>query len=333
VREPATSQQQQRKGKQNPENIPHILHLLHKWGIHTIGQFTRLDKEEIRARLGGEAVRLWERAQGKCARLLKFVQPPESFSESFEFEYEVETAEPLLFMLRRFLQQLALRLNGVYLVARELTLRIQFSNKQNYERRFQIPQPTIDVDLLFRMLQTHLEDFKSDQPIIALSLEAQPTKAVSQQFGLFETTLRNPNRLYETLARLAALLGRDRVGTPVLEDSYRPDAFRLDPFSWELGPGELDPVRSKKKAMPASLRRFRPSLPASVLLQNDQPIHLRSAPLTGSVAEQQGPYRASGNWWDEKKWSRSEWDVEIEKGSICRFHSDEKNWELDGLYD
>src|SRR5438105_13975869 len=110
--------------------VQEILAVLHKWGIHTLGQLAALDKEELRARLGSEAVRLWERANGTATRLLKFVQPPEIFQESFEFDHEIETAEPLLFILRRFLEQLSLRLTGIYLVARELTLTITFSGSQ-----------------------------------------------------------------------------------------------------------------------------------------------------------------------------------------------------------
>src|SRR5881398_3617595 len=105
-----------------------ILAILHKWGIHTLGQLAALDKEQLGARLGPEALRMWERANGQSNRVLKLVRPPESFEESFEFEHEIETAEPLLFMLRRFLEQLAVRLSAIYLVAKELTLRITFAN-------------------------------------------------------------------------------------------------------------------------------------------------------------------------------------------------------------
>src|SRR5438093_1590839 len=86
-----------------------ILAILHKWGIHTLGQLAALDKEQLGARLGPEAIRMWERANGQSNRVLKLVRPPESFEESFEFENEIETAEPLLFMLRRFFEQLARR--------------------------------------------------------------------------------------------------------------------------------------------------------------------------------------------------------------------------------
>src|SRR5438067_12655028 len=108
--------------------IQQIFTVLHKRGIHTVGQLSALDKEQLAARLGSEAFRVWERANGQSNRLLKLVRPPESFDESFEFEQEIETAEPLLFMLRRFLQQLSLRLSAIYLVAKELTLRITFAN-------------------------------------------------------------------------------------------------------------------------------------------------------------------------------------------------------------
>src|SRR5262249_40101273 len=128
-----------------------IFAILHKWGIHTLGQLAALDKEQIGARLGPEAIRMWEGANGQSIRVLNLIRPPELFEESFEFEREIETAEPLLFMLRRFLEQLAVRLSAIYLVAKELTLRITFGNKQFYERVFKIPQPTNDVDLLFRM--------------------------------------------------------------------------------------------------------------------------------------------------------------------------------------
>src|SRR3954447_1603737 len=142
-------------------HVQEIFAVLHKWGIHTLGQLAALDKEDLRDRLGSEAVRLWERANGTATRLLKFVRPPESFEESFEFENEIETAEPLLFMLRRFLQQFAVRLDALHLVASELQLEIAFSDKGNYSHRFKIPEPTNNVETLFRMLHIHLENFTS----------------------------------------------------------------------------------------------------------------------------------------------------------------------------
>jgi protein ImuB len=312
-----------------------ILAILHKWGIHTLGQLAALDKEQLGARLGPEAVRMWERANGQSNRVLKLVRPPESFMESFEFENEIETAQPLLFMLRRFLEQLAIRLGAIYLVAKELALRITFTNKQIYERVFKIPQPTNDADLLFRMLHTHLENFKSEHAIVAVSLEAHPTKPVREQFGLFETTLRNPHQLSETLARLIAVLGADRVGTPVLEETHRPDAFHLEPFTWavESAVPSGESSHALRTAHATALRRFRPAVAASVLLDADMPAHVRSPEIWGKILKHRGPYLISGNWWDEKSWARAEWDLEMENGELVRVHESEGTWEMDGIYD
>jgi len=315
--------------------IRQILTILHKWGIYTLGQFAALDKEQLAARLGPEAIRMWERANGQFNRVLKLVWPPESFEESFEFENEIETAEPLLFMLRRFLEQLTLRLGGIYLVAKELTLRIIFGKKQLYERVFNIPQPTNDVDLLFRMLQTHLENFRSEHPIVAVALSAQPIKAAKEQFGLFETTLRNPSQLSETLVRLSALLGAERVGTPVLEETHRPDAFRLEPFTWavESAVPSGESSHALRTAHATAVRRFRPAVSASVLLDADRAAHVRSADIRGNVIGQRGPYLISGNWWDEKSWARVEWDLHTENGEVLRVHEAERTWKIDGVYD
>ncbi len=310
--------------------VKRIMSILHKLGVHTVGEFAALDKIDISARLGPEAVRLWERANGKSMRLLKLIEPPESFSETFEFEHDVETVEPLLFMLRRFLQQIATRLNAIYLVAEELTLCLTFDNRQQYERSFKIPQPTNDVDLLFRMLHTHLENFTSEHPITAISLDARPTKPASQQFGLFETALRNPAQLSETLARLIALLGSERVGTPVVEETHRPDSFQLEPFSWDLSAS----VTAETKPPPkVALRRFRPALSSSVLLHVDLPTYVRSREISGSASAQSGPYLASGNWWDQEKWGHHEWDLELNSGALLRCHEDEVGWHIDGIYD
>jgi protein ImuB len=315
--------------KERQAEIGRVLDILHRWGIESLGQFAALEKEAVASRLGAVGVQLWERATGKTTRLLKLVPIRELFEEAFEFENEIETSEPLLFMLRRFLQQFSVRLGALHLVASELQLEITFSDKSSYSHRFKIPEPTNSVEILFRMLHTHLENFTSKSPIIAVALKAETTKPSFEQFHLFETALRDPARLTETLARLAGLLGSERVGTPVLEETHRPDAFRMEPFSWQL-----PETKSELLPLPASaLRRFRSPLPASVLLAKNRPTHFRSAKIQGAVRAGKGPYKASGNWWDEKAWDRAEWDVELENGALCQCHSSGGHWALDGIYD
>ena len=207
-----------------------------------------------------------------------------------------------------------MRLGALYLVAQEIRLRLTFSDKSRYEHSFHIPDPTNSVEILFRLLQAHLESFRAEHPIVAVGLEAQAARPARQQFHLFETPLRDPARLHETLTRLTGLFGKERVGTPVLEDSHRPDAFRVEPFVWEL---PASPNESGSMMGPA-LRRFRTEFPPS---------------LNDAVIARQGPYLASGDWWDEKKWQRAEWDLELDNGAVCRCQEREGGWEIEGVYD
>ncbi|HEY2802252.1 MAG TPA: hypothetical protein VGI85_16820 [Chthoniobacterales bacterium] len=295
--------------------ISRLFSILHKWGIHTLGDLAALERDHLGARLEPLAIRLWDQATGNSTRLLRLVRPPESFEEKFEFEYEIETAEPLLFVLRRFLEQLAIRLGVHYLVARDLTLRLTFVDKTWYEYHFQIPDPTRSVEILFRLLQTHLENFRAEHPIVAVALVLQPARPGRQQFDLFATPLRDPNRLHETLTRLTGLLGAERVGMPVREDSHRPDAFHLEPFSWNLSE---TPNESTSQLGPA-MRRFRRQPPSSL--------------DTDAVIACEGPYLASGDWWDAKKWACVEWDMQLADGDVCRVQEEHGKSVLEGIYD
>jgi protein ImuB len=334
------------KEKERAKETERVLAIFHQWGIHTVGQLAKLNRDDLAVRLGARAIELWDRAHGGTARLLKLVSPPESFVESFEFENEIETSEPLLFMLRRFLQQLATRLNAIYLVAKELRFRIIFSDKSHYERVFKIPQPTNNEEILFRMLHTHLENFTSKHSITAVELEARPSRLVRQQFSLFEAALRDPTQLYETLARLVGLLGAERVGRPVPEETHRPDAFRMEPFVWDISTNANETrshpslfLRAREACDSTAvrekipLRRFRKRANAIVLLENNQLVHLRAAEIEGVTIDHEGPFPLSGNWWDEKAWAQVEWDVELENGVIARCHCDKEGWAVDGVYD
>lgn len=294
--------------------ISRILAILHKWGVHTLGQLAALAPDQLGARLGPAAVELWEQANGRATRLLRLVRPAEIFAEEIELEHEIETTEPLLFVLGRFLEQLSLRLGALYLVAQELRLRFTFSDKSRYEHCFHIPDPTNSVEILFRLLQAHLESFRAEHPIVGVGLEAQAAQPAKQQFQLFETSLRDPSRLHETLTRLTGLLGRERVGRPVREDSHRPDAFRIAPFAWELPDSPNDSALSLGPA----LRRLRAGV---------------SPGFEAAVVARQGPYLASGDWWDAKKWQSAEWDLALENGALCCGEKRGKQWRVDGIYD
>ncbi len=313
---------------------PGVLNILNRWGIRTLGEFTSLQKDKLAERLGPDALELFDRASAKAARPLNLINPKEIFEEAIEFEKEVETLQPLLFILRRFIEQLSHRMELFYFVAQEIQLSLKLSSGENLERSFRVPSPTRNIETLFRMLQTHLETVQTDSPIIALHLAAKPAKPEHFQFGLFETALRDPNHFYETLAQLTSLLGSDRVGTPVVEDSFRPDSFRMEPVNFESDKHFALHISQPALSSGLALRRFRPPLRALIEMRDGKPALLNSEKFVGAIANANGPFRSSGNWWEQKQvWSRDEWDVETNNGELFRVFAQGDDWFLEGAFD
>ncbi|HEX8296433.1 MAG TPA: hypothetical protein VF593_09045 [Chthoniobacteraceae bacterium] len=332
--------------------LARIFRLLHRWGIHTLGEFSSLPREQVVRRLGARAGELWDQAGGRAHRLLRLVRVPEIYAEAMELEHELETLEPLLFILRRFLEQLTARLATSYRAAATMELKLRLA--EGRESKFdpgalenaacasgpapesfptlgfflRIPAPTADVDVLFRILETYLENLTAEAPIIGIELTLRATLAEQKQFSLLEGGLRDSNSFYETLARLQALLGPDRVGTPVAADTHRPDAFHIVTPRFEEAP-PLSP-NAGQRAMP--LQRFRPSLPADVQESQGRPVRVFSEKAFGEVTACRGPWRGSGDWWNPRAWERIEWDVQV--GAECyRLAHQGGAWFLDGSYD
>src|ERR1700676_5532399 len=71
--------------------VREILAILHKWGIHTLGQLAALDKEDLKCAFGAGGGPLWETPKWEIDSTPQAGPTSESFVESFEFEHEVET--------------------------------------------------------------------------------------------------------------------------------------------------------------------------------------------------------------------------------------------------
>ena len=307
-----------------------LLAILHDWGIATIGQFLALPVQETVERLGPEARKMWLMASGRSRRPLRLVKSPETFEESCDLGYAVETSEPLLFLLRRFVEQLSVRLQAVYLVVTRMTLCLPLDNRSTHEHVFSIPEPTAAADVLFRILSTHLETLKLAEKPIGLALSVEPAVPSRQQFGLFGTALRDPNRFGETLARIGALVGADNAGFAKIENTHRVDDLRLvERVSWTLEESSLPhPVR-----LGLPLRRCRPPVPAQVEVKRRCPARVVSALVSGAVSEAQGPYRLSGHWWEAGVWHSEEWDVALSQGGLYRVAKSAGAWRIEGCYD
>ena len=315
------------------EPAPELAAVFANWGLRTLGDFTALPRDQIVRRFGTAGLALWRRASGGEWRPLHPVVPPQEFFATMEFDKAVETLEPLLFILRRLLDRLALELAGAQAVAAELALTLQLDRGPPYTRAFRLPEPTADAGILFRALHTHLESLQTDSPIVGLQLRATPVRPLVRQQDLFETGLRDPHGFAETLARVSALVGADRVGTPQPGDTHRPDTGQLTPPPALVPPPAAPPVHPPH-GLP--LRRFRPPLPANLEFTptERQPTYVWTEHFHGTVTQVRGPWCSSGDWWQtDRAWARTEWDIALASGGLYRLLRDGEAWFIEGEYD
>jgi protein ImuB len=311
----------------------YLLEILHNWGIRTLGALIQLPKEDIGQRLGLEGLSLWDRAAGRSTKVLHHLQPPEIFQEIIDLEQRLETLEPLLFILRRSLEHLVLRVDSVYRLVAEIKLKLHLDNGYKLERSLPIPAPTLDITVLFRVLSQYLETVQTTAPVVGFTLEVFASDPAKHQFDLFYGGLKDPNRFFQTLARLAALVGNNRAGIPERLSSYKPDniRLRLPAFDWKTNSSTS--IERDQPGIGPALRRYRPPISATVELADGKPILIHSRLITGRIDKQRGPWKTSGNWWDPDRWEIQEWDVQVTDGGIYRLTFSAGNWAISGVYD
>lgn len=312
--------------------------ILAQWGIHSAGAFVGLPREEVGKRLGKEGLDFWDRLSGREERPLRVSPLPECYIESLDFEYEIDTVGPLLFVIRRFLDSLCLRLSRSALVAETLNLELPLSDIRldDGERveavrlSLKIPDPTCDADALFSLLSIRLENLDTAAAIVGISLEIEPVERNENQLGLFETSLKDPHRFSQTLAQLAGIVGPDNVGRPVLEADGRPDGVRLERL-----PSTIPPASSARvmDSFGMALRRFRPPLDADVRIRDRRPVWFRCSQGGGAIGACRGPWAHSSQWWEAGGWNRLEWDVELKAGGVYRLVKERSQWTVEGMYD
>ncbi|QYM80422.1 hypothetical protein K0B96_07390 [Horticoccus luteus] len=310
---------------------PELAAVLHDWGVRTLGDLTALPRDDMVRRFSTAGLALWQRAAGGAPRPLHPVALPQTFAAAREFEEPVATLEPLLFLLRRFVDRLTLELRASQHVAVELHLALSLEDDTTCARDFRLPAPTADAEILFRALHTHLESLSTASAIVALRLTLTPARPLVRQHGLFETGLRDPHGFAETLARVSALVGPDRAGTPQREDTHRPDAFRLSAPS-ALVPAPAAPPVHPPLAPP--LRRFRPPLPARVEFTADRPTYVWTEQFQGEITACSAAWTSSGEWWQrDRAWVRRERDIALHDGGLYRLLWCQERHFIEGEYD
>jgi len=273
----------------------------------------------------------------------------------------VALLEPLAFVLGRLLEQLCARLGARALATNELRLTLDLDTAQIEDsprdrvigrsghrvidsavnsmtrspddlmtRFIRLPLPMLDSRLFLKLLQLELRAHPPAAPVVKVTLAAEPVEPRPGQGGLFLPATPAPDRLELTLARLAGIVGEQKIGAVEVLDTHRPDAFQMKRFAPSVAPasgrssrgrpalarvGETPTRTAAGTGAPRTpafgvlgwetaallptmaLRRFRPPLAATVEVREGGPVRIAAGEIRGKVASVSGPWRSSGDWW------------------------------------
>lgn len=323
-----------------------------RWGLTTIGDFAKLPAAEIAGRLGEAGRALHDVARGLDPRPFVPRRPPPGFTEGTSLEWPLVTLEPFLGMAEAALERLVRRLRDHAAGCVKLDLELSLDPDGRDARSLALPAPTRDARTLLSLVRLSLESKPPGAPVSGFAFTAHPDAPRPGQGTLFGPAEISPDRLATAMAKLFALLGDGRAGSPRTVDGHRPERFALVPWAPPPPPPERRPPREGRGLL--AVRVLRPPLLLEVIVDGNghgkddgapsRPVSLKTLAteaakgmpdLQGSVRVASGPWHLEEGWWTAEPVARDYWDVELSTGPLCRIYRDTKSgdWFADGVYD
>ena len=305
------------------------------WGLRTIGELAALPEVELVVRLGQEGKRLRLLARGEHPHLMIPVEPVFALEEFVAFDAPVDLLESLLFVLGPMLDQLLARAQNRAFALASLTVKLGLDGGGEHERTIKPALPVLQREVLLKLLHLDLQAHPPPAGVVSLHVHAEPGDRSKVQLGLFAPQLPEALRLDVTLARIAALVGENRVGRARLLDDHRPDSFTMERFTV----ADVSPAKGTEVRHSVALRRCRPPLPLFVQQEGRRFTAFYLHGKRYAVQEAYGPWRRSGAWWSSDIWSSEEWDIraatQTEDTLLCLITHDllHHQWQLEALYD
>ncbi len=317
------------------------LETLTLWGLHTVGELAALPEVELIVRLGQAGKRLRLLARGEHPHLMVPEEPAFMLEEFISFDSPVELLDSLLFILAPILDLLLARAQRHSYALASVTLQLGLEGGGEHKRTVKPALPVLQSDVLLKLLHLDLQAHPPGAGVVSVFVRAEPGDRNKVQLGLFSPQLPEPMRLEIMLARIASLVGEERIGRAKLRDTHRPDSFTMERFGVS-GDVSMEVNRPIDSLQITTLRRFRPPILLSV---QQSEARLKAFSLHGkryTVQKSYGPWRKSGDWWSAGVWSCEEWDVcattddnDLEAPMLCVVTHDllQHRWHLEAMYD
>jgi protein ImuB len=231
-----------------------------------------------------------------------------------------------------------------------------------FKRTLHLPVPLLDAQVFLKLLQLDLRAHPPGAPIVKIFLSAEPAQPRPSQNGFFRPPSPEPEKLEITLARIAAIVGETKAGSVELLDTHHPEGFHMQRFAphqdsrkhstfgekipalFFEGRGALETevsFQTRRSDPVTAMRIFRPPVRARVTIRDGKPARVtcrKRKQIEGEILWLAGPWRSSGDWWEQTQWARDEWDIALQESNgiaLYRLVHDllGGGWFVEGSYD
>jgi len=310
---------------------PAIAGRLRGLGIADAGALARLPAGTLAHRFGPEGVAAARLARGEDDTPLSPYAPETLPVEALELDAPAETADPLLFALKRLADRVAVRLGGRGLGATRLKIVLKLDPRGEERVIVPLAQPTASAARWLVPAKEHLFSLRLPGAVTALELAAIEVAPIAVEQLAIDDRPEALAALETVLARLAVRLGGGALFAAEPVERYRPEsAYRSVPFHGGRAPAPAPRPRraishgsviasapGAEVAPPRPTRLVDPPAPILAEGEGGRVTALRVEGRARAVIAMEGPERLRGEWWAPAPFDRDYYRVRLDGLGDC----------------
>jgi protein ImuB len=304
---------------------PDVVARLEGLGVRDPGALARLPVGTLAHRFGAAGVLAARLARGEDDSPLSAYAPETLPEEGLELEAPAESAEPLLFALKRLADRVAARLAGRCLGATRLRIVLRLDPRGEERIVAPLASPTASAARWLLPLKEHLFSLRLPGAVTGLRLAAIEVAPLAPEQLAIGDRPEALAALEGVLARLAVRLGDGALFAAEPVERYRPElAYRPVPFRPDRAR-----ARPGADAEPAPRPTRLLASPSPVVAEGEggRLTALRIAGRARAVLALEGPERLRGEWW-ASPFDRDYYRVRVESLGDCWVYRDGRDGRL-----
>ena len=306
--------------------------LMRDWAIDDLSAFSALPEDQMVERFGTSVTELFKRSRGAEFRPIATNIGNDEFRWRISVDSPITEVESLRFIFSTAVRHIFEKLSRRCLGASECIVELSGAGR---ERRYEVKAivPTVNEKVWMRLLSVRIESEPPGFDIAEVLVEFVPARLRSIQSNFFSANVLEPEKIGLVVSKIGKMVGRENIGIPKVADSWKPRDFSIETDLSGIEKVIETPLTVSD--FPSRIFFYFPSpVRAKVLFDGRIPARMVLKGRSVRIVSASGPWRVDGGWWRDDAWSRDEWDIETDDGSIFRMFSDGRGeFFLEGGYD